>query len=107
MTGPEPLPDASHMELVLARFAWHLGQTLVSIMHHTVAYAAILDTFYLLLDIRFPHQHRRYYVPVLHLNYLTDSQDPFTHLLLLYLDLATDIHFHKLQRVINWDLNLE
>lgn len=58
MTLPEPLANACNMELVLACFAWHFGQTLIVLVDHTVADVAVLDSFDFPLDVGLPSKDR-------------------------------------------------
>jgi len=50
----EPLPDASHVELVLASFAAQLRQAVVDCMNHRVADVTVFSAVNLLFDVLLP-----------------------------------------------------
>ena len=101
----EPLPDASHVELVLASLARHFRQTLVSLMHHAVAYVAVLNAFDLPLNIGLPGQHSRDDISILDLYDLPDGQYPLSELLLRNLDLAAHVNLDQLHGVLCGNLD--
>jgi len=100
MTCLEPLPDASHMEFVLASLAWHLGEGVIDIMDHTVAYEALFHSFCFPLNVLLPLQDRRDDVSILHLQNLFDGKDPLSELLFLEFELLADFHIDRLEWVV-------
>lgn len=55
----EPLSHTSYMELVLAVFARHSWETLVSRVKHTVADHAVLNSLDLFVDVALPKEDGR------------------------------------------------
>lgn len=56
VAGSEPFADAGDVELVLAVLAGHAWEALVSWVEHTVANAAVFNSFDLFVDVGFPEQ---------------------------------------------------
>jgi hypothetical protein len=80
---------------------------LVDLVDYTVENVAILNAFNFHLNVSLPSEESRDGVSILELNDLYDSQDPFTELLLRYLQLLADINLDQLERLIGRDLNFE
>jgi hypothetical protein len=94
VTLSEPLADASDVELILAGLARHLGQALVIFVHNAIADVAVLNAFDFSLDVSFPCENGRNDVSILELDNLSNSQDPFSKLLLRYFQLPAHVNFN-------------